>query len=89
MEWKGGNKVEIRKEAVFTYHRWTTADEMDFLASLGQHRQGMLGKVSRTPRATRLELLRGYRNSMESRSSWGSIDQKVITEAVDKMISEF
>ena len=60
-----------------TFGRWTTRDELDFLARLGQHSNGLfLGQ--------RRALLLGYRRGLGLRRVWAGLDQGVVLLAADR-----
>ena len=59
---------------------WGTEQEKKYLNNIGTH---MVHKS----KFTRLELLETYRNSMKSRSDWGSMNPVEIKGYIDALIS--
>ncbi len=56
---------------------WTTKDEIDFIMRLGTFSHVGLG-------ASKLILLRGYREAFSKRSNWGRISVKEVWEAIKR-----
>ncbi len=54
--------------------KWTTQDEIDFVRTLGTHREGAPKRVEDVPLRERLRLLRNYKKTMHLRARWGGID---------------
>ncbi len=65
---------------------WTTQDEINFIKTLGAHREKAPKKVKELPIKERLRLLKNYKKTMPLQARWGKIDPCKIAEVVDEEI---